>query len=667
MPASEDDIRAAGKPYAKWRMFSLIGIHLLFLSHFIHWKLAGRTLAPLELNEVLYTIHQGILTAGFVLMAVIMVGTLIFGRFFCSWGCHILALQDLSAAILKKLNIRPVVIRSRTLVWIPMAVMFYMFIWPQLLAAFHGVPEHELRVVTAESGGWASFITDSPWRNLPPMEIALFTFFICGFLIVFLLGSRAFCFMGCPYGALFSVADQFAPGRIALTGNCTDCGICTAACSSDILVHKEIQQHGMVTNPRCLKDMDCVSVCPENALSFAFRKPPMFRKGHPLGRYPERNSLTVKEDLLLLVSFVLSVFTFRGLYDAVPLLLSVGLAACVAMVVLILYRVLRAESYSLHKVLLRSQRKWTMAGRGFVAFSSLVLLLVLHSSVVQVLTYSARADFEALNTSIAEAKSTSGSAERIRRSISSYENVFRIGFVQPIDLKKELANLYLLNNEIAQATAELEDILHADPNHVEAGYRLAEIRMKQGNKNAAIALLNAMTTQGEIRPHTNDVRLMANAHLKLGRHHLAQRNNSAAEEQFKRAIELDATLSEPHIALGHLAYQKGIRNDALQHFEKALALGNSAPVVLNNLAAIHAMEGRNEQAIRYLQKLTLMNPNDSDARYRIGLLASAKGDVETALINLSKAHELDPGNTNINQALERLQKSSSTQRKNTSL
>ncbi|MBK7240979.1 MAG: 4Fe-4S binding protein [Flavobacteriales bacterium] len=82
------------RSFEKWRIATLIGVHVLFIAHFVHWKIRGRTLAPLEFNEVMYTIHQGIVTAGFILMALVMVATSIFGRFFCSWGCHILALQD---------------------------------------------------------------------------------------------------------------------------------------------------------------------------------------------------------------------------------------------------------------------------------------------------------------------------------------------------------------------------------------------------------------------------------------------------------------------------------------------------------------------------------------------------------------------------------------------
>ena len=654
MNGSTGDTVAEGKPYVKWRMFSLIGIHILFLTHFIHWKLAGRTLAPLELNEVLYTIHQGILTAGFILMAVVMIGTLIFGRFFCSWGCHILALQDLSEAILKKLGIRPIPVRSRTLIWIPMAVMFYMFIWPQILATFHGVPEHELRVVTAESGGWASFITDSPWRNLPPVEIAMFTFFICGFLIVFLLGSRGFCYMGCPYGALFGIADQFASGRIALTGNCTDCGICSAACSSDILVHKEVQQHQMVTNPRCLKDLDCVAACPENALSFAFRKPPMFRKGHPLGKYPHRSSFTLKEDLLLLGVFIFSILTFRGLYDAVPLLLSVGLAVCVAIITLWFFRAISSSSFTLKRVLLRSNGKWLLPGKAFITGYIILGLFMAHSSVIQFIAHQAKSEFKNLNSAITEKQSIIGYEGEIEEAISSYERVLGFGFVEPIDMQKELANLHLLNGNTQEAIKGLKSVLVKDPSNIEAGYRLATIYAQQGDGPATIKLLNQVVKIGEPKPHTNDIMLLAKSHLKLGKHHLKQKNVEDAKLHFKQAISIDSNQIEPRIALGHLAYESGNLKDALLHFETALTLGGKTPVVLNNLAAIHAMEGRSSKAIDYLAELAELDPSDSKPPYRIGLLALANDDLETAEASLNQAKKLNPIDPKIDKALARL-------------
>ncbi|MDP6909601.1 MAG: 4Fe-4S binding protein, partial [Flavobacteriales bacterium] len=334
--------------YSKYRAWTLLSVWIFFALHMVHWRYNETTLAPLELNEVLYTLHQGIVTAGFILMVVIMIATLIFGRFFCSWGCHILSLQDACFWILGKLKIRSRPIRSRALIWVPMGAMLYLFVWPQILMYFHGIETEALHVVENTDGQWSSFVTDDFWRNLPPVEIALGTFFIVGFVLVYLLGSRSFCYYGCPYGALFGLADQVAPGRIKLTGDCKQCGVCTVNCGSDILVHKEIKEYGMVTNSKCFKDLDCIAGCPENALSFGFITPPLFKSKYKLPDYKNRYSFTIAEDILLAVVFVFSVFVFRGLYGMIPFLMSVGMSVATAYVSLLTLRLFTRSSTSIN-------------------------------------------------------------------------------------------------------------------------------------------------------------------------------------------------------------------------------------------------------------------------------------------------------------------------------
>ena len=70
-------LREAGRDYSRWRVASLLTVHLLIALHIAHWLVTGRTLAPLEFNEVLHTLHLGVITAGFLFMALTVVGTLV--------------------------------------------------------------------------------------------------------------------------------------------------------------------------------------------------------------------------------------------------------------------------------------------------------------------------------------------------------------------------------------------------------------------------------------------------------------------------------------------------------------------------------------------------------------------------------------------------------------
>src|SRR5258708_34081407 len=97
------------------------------------------------------TLELGIVTAGFLFMALAFVGTLVFGRFFCSWACHILALEDLCGWLLKKAGIRPKPVRSRVLLLVPLFALFHMFVLPHTLRPPRGEPLRVLHSTGEES------------------------------------------------------------------------------------------------------------------------------------------------------------------------------------------------------------------------------------------------------------------------------------------------------------------------------------------------------------------------------------------------------------------------------------------------------------------------------------------------------------------------------------
>ena len=112
-----------------------------------------------------------------------------------------------------------------------------MFLWPQVVRAWESRALPTFHMAT-DRDGWASLVTNNFWRNLPGPWIIALTFLVCGILMIYLLGSRTFCTYVCPYGAVFSLADRFSPGRILVRDNCKQCGRCTAACMSGVRVHE---------------------------------------------------------------------------------------------------------------------------------------------------------------------------------------------------------------------------------------------------------------------------------------------------------------------------------------------------------------------------------------------------------------------------------------------
>ena len=105
-------------------------LNLLMVAHVIQWWIMGRTISPIEPSETMHTLQRGAINAGFIFFSLAILATMIFGRFVCGWGCHILALQDFCGWLLKKMGITPKPFRSRLLVYVPLIAALYMFVWP---------------------------------------------------------------------------------------------------------------------------------------------------------------------------------------------------------------------------------------------------------------------------------------------------------------------------------------------------------------------------------------------------------------------------------------------------------------------------------------------------------------------------------------------------------
>ena len=253
---------------SRWRAAALIALTLLMIAHIIQWKLMGSTISPIEPSETMHTLQRGAVNAGFIFFTLAILATLIFGRFVCGWGCHILALQDFCAWLLKKMGLTPKPFRSRLLVFVPLIVALYMFVYPTAFR-FFAAPKNEPVIPQFTN----HIVTTEFWATFPPVLVAIPFLFICGFMTVYFLGQKGFCTYACPYGGFFSLADKVAPGKIRVTDACEGCGHCTAVCTSNVLVHKEVKEYGMVVDQGCMKCMDCVSVCPKDALYFGFGKP----------------------------------------------------------------------------------------------------------------------------------------------------------------------------------------------------------------------------------------------------------------------------------------------------------------------------------------------------------------------------------------------------------
>lgn len=581
--------------YTPWRAAALISVYLLIAIHIAHWKISGRTLAPLELNEVMYTLELGIVTAGFIFMAMAFLSAAIFGRFFCSWGCHILALEDLSAWLLKRVGIRPRQIRSRLLLLVPPAALFYMFVWPQVSRLMQGRPLPRLRILS-DAEGWASFTTTDFWRNLPGPWIIGITFVICGFVIVYVLGTRSFCKYACPYGVVFALADRLAPGNIVIAADCNSCARCTAACQSGVRVHEELQRFGKVVDPACLKDLDCVSVCPDEAIRYGFTRPSWFKSWKRADRPRVRYDLTLGEESIAGVVFLATLFIFRGLYHAVPFLMTLGLGGVLAYAGVVCLRLLRRTHVRFNNLRLKADGRLTRSGRIFASSALVFAVFVAHSAFVRYHEYNGDRAYERV-IRIAQSESSEVPALQLAGAIGHLEASHRWGLYRPALLDEHLATLQLLAGSPEEAEKYLRRIRGRDP---------------------------------------------AAAHELLARYHANRGDAESAEAAYASALDADQERLASYLELATVLANQGRFAEAVEQLQGAVRVEPGSAVARYNLGVLLAQVGRNVEAIEHYRKASELAPNDAEIHNNLGFLLAKMGELDAAAKRFRKAIDLAP-------------------------
>lgn len=584
----------------RWRAGALIALNLLMIAHIIQWKVMGETISPIEPSEAMYTLQRGAINAGFIFFILAITATLIFGRFVCGWGCHIVALQDLCAWMLKKVGLTPRPFRSRLLVYVPLIVAIYMFIWPTF---YRWVVKPVSEPLFPQ---WTNHIvTTDFWATFPPVAVAIPFLFICGFMTVYFLGSKGFCTYACPYGGFFGVADKAAPWRIRVTDACNECGHCTAVCTSNVIVHKEVKQYGMVVDPGCMKCMDCVSVCPNDALYFGFGKPAVGVKNEIKRNY----SLTWPEELLGAVVFFLSFMAAWNVYQLVPMLMALGIATVTTFVVLRSQQLLRRADLSFYKYTLKSSGSIKRAGWAFLAFAFAWTGLNAHSGWVLYHEQAGNAAFENL---------------RVPDELALVE----------ADPRKWLSTADRANVENGLAHYETAENIGLFTN-VFALPKRAWLEHLSGNADKAIATLALAAEKQDGQARALNLYYRGAILNRMGRH-------EEALTDLELAIKTRPNLITAEEERGEALWRSGRRQEAVAVWAAAVQKNPRLIVATNMLAGAAASMGRAETAAGYEQQADKQTPADPYFHWMLGLRLKNIGMDAVAEKHFQRAVQIDP-------------------------
>lgn len=586
---------------SRWRAAALVTLTLLMVVHVIQWLIMGRTISPIEPSETMYTLQQGAINAGFIFFILAILATLIFGRFVCGWGCHIVALQDFCAWLLKKFGLTPKPFRSRLLVYVPLVAALYMFVWPTV-NRFIAKPANEPLIPQITN----HLVTTEFWATFPSVAVAIPFLFICGFVTVYFLGSKGFCTYGCPYGGVFVLADRLAPGKIRVTDACNQCGHCTATCMANVQVHSEVKEYGMVIDPGCMKHMDCISVCPNDALYFGFGKPSVAVPKTVAKDYP----LSWTEEILGAVVFLASFLAVWDVYQLVPMLMALGVAAVTTFLVLKTVKLITTRDQAFYRSSLKSGGKIKTAGWSFLTFATLWIGVNAHSGWVHYHERAGDIAFQSLR--IPDELALAGPKPDIWLSPADRGNV-----------AQGEAHLSAATNYALFVNSEIPS-------------KLAWFEYLSGNPDRAVQTLEGAAEHQQGRSRALALYYRGAILNRLGRYDEAL---TSLDKALSEAGDLVVAREEKGVAL----WQLGRRDEATEAWGQSIAGNAALPLANNFLAGSSSLLGKSESAATYEKRADQITPRDPFFHWMLGLRLQNVGMNTLADKHFDQAIRLDPG------------------------
>lgn len=586
----------------RWRAAALILLNLLMIAHLIQWRIVGKTVSPIEPSETMQTLQKGAINAGFIFFSVAILATLIFGRFVCGWGCHILALQDFCGWMLKKVGLTPKPFRSRLLIYVPLLAALYMFVWPTAYKFFARASSEPLIPQFSNH-----LTTSNFWETFPSVAVAIPFLFICGFLTVYFLGQKGFCTYACPYGGFFSLADKLSPWKIRVTDACNQCGHCTATCTSNVLVHAEVKQYKAVVDPGCMKCMDCISVCPNDALYFGFGKPTVAIP--QTNAIPRNYSLTWPEEILGAAVFLGSFLAARSVYGLVPFLMALGCASVTTFLMLKTWRLLKAREVFFHRFKLKVSGKIQKVGWGFALFSILWVGLNAHSGWVRYHEYAGSQAFQNLQ------------------------------IPDELALAQKNPDPWLSPLDRATVSAGKKHLQTASDfglfRNTETLPKLAWFEYLSGDAEKSIELLSQAAAQQKGQAKALSLYYRGTILNRLGRYQLAL---TSLDEALGQRDDLILARQEK----GESLWQLGRKEEAILTWTDALLRNARLVLASNQLAGAERSLGRIEEATTHEKQADKFTPDDPLFHWMIGLRLKNLGMNELAEKHFQRAIQLDP-------------------------
>ena len=257
------------------------------LGGFFSWELPLR-FDPLAALTTM--IAQRRWLVNFLPAAVILIATLILGRFWCGWLCPLGTLFDWfgprkatdkgTPSLWRGLKYGILFVTVFAALWGNLTLLVFdpLTIWMRTLAAailpgFNWLFTQLERVLyplaflrtplyaidAALRGSWLGAL--QAYFGAAALTIGL----LLAIMVLNLVRRRAWCRYVCPLGGILSLVGKASWLKRNVSSACTSCGACAKACRMGTITPKKAFASD---SGECILCMDCAAICPTNAITF---------------------------------------------------------------------------------------------------------------------------------------------------------------------------------------------------------------------------------------------------------------------------------------------------------------------------------------------------------------------------------------------------------------
>lgn len=229
------------------------------------------------------------LATNFIVVALLIILTLLFGRVYCSVICPLGVMQDLISWVSGKRKGKLYRFKwSKSIPWLRYGVLAifvialiagvgslvallapyssYGRIAQNLFAPIYGWGNNLFALIAERVDSYAFYSTDVWIKSIPTFVVAAATFIIL--LVLAWKGGRIYCNTICPVGTILGVVSHFSFFRPEIdTDKCNGCKLCSKRCKSSCINPDEHK----IDYSRCVVCMDCLEACRQGAISYKWR------------------------------------------------------------------------------------------------------------------------------------------------------------------------------------------------------------------------------------------------------------------------------------------------------------------------------------------------------------------------------------------------------------